>query len=164
MPYKLLFVCLGNICRSPAAENIMNYLILQNQLSKQIICDSAGTSSYHIGSPPDQRMTAAAASRLGIKLRGQARQLKKSDLENFDLILAMDLVNYQEILALDSAEQYRDKVHLMCDFCSKYSTKEVPDPYYGGAEGFNHVIDLLQDACNGLLQHVNEEIRMKDKG
>ncbi len=163
MPYKLLFVCLGNICRSPAAENIMNHLIEQNQLSKQIICDSAGTSSYHIGSPPDQRMT-AAASQLGIKLRGQARQLKKSDLENFDLILAMDRVNYQEILALDPTEQYWHKVHLMCDFCSKYNTKEVPDPYYGGADGFNHVIDLLHDACNGLLQHVNQEIRMKDKG
>jgi protein-tyrosine phosphatase len=76
----------------------------------------------------------------------------------------MDRVNYQEILALDPTEQYWHKVHLMCDFCSKYNTKEVPDPYYGGADGFNHVIDLLHDACNGLLQHVNQEIRMKDKG
>lgn len=139
----------------------MNHLLEQNQLSKQIICDSAGTSSYHIGSPPDERMT-AAASQVGIKLRGKARQLKKSDLENFDLILAMDRVNYQEILALDRAEQYSDKVHLMCDFCSRYTTKEVPDPYYGGADGFNHVIDLLHDACNGLLQHVNEGLGARD--
>lgn len=164
MPYKLLFVCLGNICRSPAAENIMNDLILQNHLSKQIICDSAGTSSYHIGSPPDRRMSAAAAIRLGIKLHGMARQLTSKDLENFDLILAMDRENYQDILALDPAEQYQHKVFLMCDFCSKYTTSEVPDPYYGGAEGFNFVLDLLQDASLGLLKHVNEEIRIKDKG
>ncbi len=164
MPYKLLFVCLGNICRSPAAENIMNYLIEQNNLGDRIICDSAGTGGYHIGSPPDQRMAAAAASRLGIKLRGQARQLKKSDLENFDLILAMDRENYQDILALDPIGQYQDKVQMMCDFCSKHSIKEVPDPYYGGSEGFNRVIDLLLDACDGLLQHIDGEIMLKDKG
>ncbi len=166
MPYKLLFVCLGNICRSPAAENIMNYLLEQNQLKEHIICDSAGTAGYHIGSPPDRRMAVAAASQLGIKLRGQARQLKKSDLENFDLILAMDLENYQDILALDPSGQYRDKVRLMCDFCSRHRTKEVPDPYYGGSEGFNHVIDLLQDACEGLLREIDGEMgkRMKAEG
>jgi protein-tyrosine phosphatase len=162
MPYKLLFVCLGNICRSPAAENIMNHLIEQKNLSDRIICDSAGTGGYHIGSSPDQRMTAAAASRLGIKLHGQARQLQKSDLENFDLILAMDRENYQDILYLDPSGRYRHKVHLMCNFCSRHSTKEVPDPYYGGSAGFNRVIDILLDACDGLLQHVNE--RMKDEG
>lgn len=154
MTYKILFVCLGNICRSPAAENIMNYLIDQANLRDQIICDSAGTAGYHIGNPPDRRMAVAAVSQLGIKLRGQARQFKKSDFETFDLILAMDRENYQDILSLDRAGQYRDKVRLMCDFCSSHSTKEVPDPYYGGSEGFNHVIDLLLDACNGLLQHV----------
>lgn len=157
MPYKLLFVCLGNICRSPAAENIMNHLIVQANLSKQIICDSAGTAGYHVGSPPDERMTQAAAIQPGIKLRGRARQFKKSDFNEFDLILAMDLDNYQDILALDSDRQYQDKVHLMCEFCSRHTTKEVPDPYYGGAEGFNQVIDLLQDACEGLLQHVINE-------
>lgn len=155
MPYKLLFVCLGNICRSPAAENIMNHLITQANLSEQIICDSAGTAGYHIGSPPDDRMAITAAEQLGIKLRGQARQFKKSDLENFDLILAMDRANYQDILALDPIGQYRNKVHLMCDFCLKHSIKEVPDPYYGGPENFNHVIELLLDACNGLLQYVS---------
>lgn len=154
MPYKLLFVCLGNICRSPAAENIMNYLIDQANLSEHIVCDSAGTGGYHIGNPPDKRMAAAAAKLLGIKLSGRARQLKKSDLEDFDLILAMDRENYRDILALDPIGQYKDKVRLMCDFCSRYTTKEVPDPYYGGLEGFNHVIDLLLDACNNLLEQV----------
>lgn len=156
MTYKLLFVCLGNICRSPAAENIMNHLIDQANLSESIICDSAGTAGYHIGSPPDRRMAVAAASQLGIKLRGQARQFKKSDFENSDLILARDRENYQDILSLDPAGQYRDKVRLMCDFCSRHPTKEVPDPYYGGKEGFNHVLDLLLDASEGLLQHLSQ--------
>lgn len=164
MAYKLLFVCLGNICRSPAAENIMNHLIKQANNSEQIICDSAGTAGYHIGSPPDQRMSAAAAAKLSIKLCGQARQFKKSDLENFDMILAMDRENYLDILALDPAGQYKDKVRLMCDFCSRHTTKEVPDPYYGGPEGFNHVIDLLVDASEGLLQHItsSEQIAVSD--
>lgn len=157
MPYKLLFVCLGNICRSPAAENIMNHLVNQAKLSEKIVCDSAGTASYHVGSLPDQRMTAAAATLLGIQLIGQARQLKQSDLEKFDLILAMDQENYYDILALNPIGQYKHKVRLMCDFCSRHIVQEVPDPYYGGTEGFTHVIDLLLDACNGLLRHVNNE-------
>ncbi|MEA5618938.1 low molecular weight protein-tyrosine-phosphatase [Cronbergia sp. UHCC 0137] len=154
MPYKLLFVCLGNICRSPSAENIMNYLIEQGGLSDRYLCDSAGTSSYHIGSPPDRRMSAAAALKLGITLRGQARQFQKSDFQEFDLILAMDRENYENIIALDPSGKYHHKVKLMCDFCSKYTLKEVPDPYYGGTEGFNEVIDLLMDACTGLLKHI----------
>lgn len=155
MPCKLLFVCLGNICRSPSAENIMNHLIEQAGLSESIVCDSAGTSSYHIGSSPDQRMTAAAAQR-GIMLRGKARQFEQSDLEEFDLILAMDQDNYRDILSLDYQGKYQEKVKLMCDFASNHREREVPDPYYGGAEGFNKVIDLLLDACDGLLQHVVE--------
>lgn len=153
MPYKLIFVCLGNICRSPAAENIMNYLIEQAGQSSHIVCDSAGTASYHVGSVPDGRMAVAAGHR-GIRLQGQARQFQKSDLENFDLILAMDRENYRDILSLDSANRYRDKVRLMCDFCQHHREQEVPDPYYGGPEGFNRVIDLLLDACEGLLEYV----------
>ncbi|MEH2461673.1 low molecular weight protein-tyrosine-phosphatase [Nostoc sp.] len=154
MPYKLLFVCLGNICRSPSAENIMNHLIEQAGLSEHILCDSAGTSSYHIGSPPDRRMSAAAATKLGIKLRARARQFQKSDFQDFDLILAMDQENYENILTLDQTKQYQHKVRLMCEFCSRHTLKEVPDPYYGGQEGFNRVIDLLIDACEGLLTKV----------
>lgn len=157
MAYKLLFVCLGNICRSPSAENIMNHLVLQAGLSDRIYCDSAGTSSYHIGSPPDRRMSVAAVSKLGIKLLGQARQFQTSDFQEFDLILAMDKDNYHNILAVDRSGQYHHKVRLMCDFCSRHTLKEVPDPYYGGTEGFNQVIDLLIDACEGLLEYVNRE-------
>lgn len=131
----------------------MNHLIEQAGLTDKIICDSAGTGGYHIGAPPDRRMTAAALRR-GIKLKGQARQLQKSDFENFDLILAMDRENYQDILFLDPAGKYQDKVRLMCDFATHHSEREVPDPYYGGSEGFDQVIHLLLDACEGLLEHV----------
>jgi protein-tyrosine phosphatase len=135
----------------------MNYLIDQAALSDKIYCDSAGTSSYHIGSPPDRRMSAAASAKLGIKLRGQARQFQKSDFQEFDLILAMDQENYENILAVDRSGEYHHKVRLMCDFCSQHTLKEVPDPYYGGTEGFNQVIDLLMDACEGLLNHVKSQ-------
>jgi protein-tyrosine phosphatase len=155
MAYKLLFVCLGNICRSPSAENITNHLIQEAGLTGKIVCDSAGTSSYHIGSPPDRRMNMAASKR-GIKLEGRARQFKPFDFEKFDLILAMDKQNYQDILYLDRQDRYQHKLRLICDFATNYSEREVPDPYYGGSEGFNYVIDLLLDACRGLLAYVVE--------
>lgn len=151
--YRVLFVCLGNICRSPSAENIMNHLVTRAGLTGQIECDSAGTSSYHIGSPPDRRM-AAAALQQGIPMVGRARQLERSDLEQFDLILAMDDENYRGILALDPGGRYRSKVKRMCDFCRTHRDREVPDPYYGGPEGFNYVIDLLMDSCQGLLDEI----------
>lgn len=128
----------------------MNHLIHQAGLENKIQCDSAGTSSYHIGSAPDRRMNVAAKLR-GIELVGHARQFTKADFEEFDLILAMDRENYENIGALDRSGQYRHKVRLMCDFCTRHTLKEVPDPYYGGDEGFNQVIDLLFDACEGLL-------------
>ena len=153
MAYKLLFVCLGNICRSPSAENIMNHLIKEAGLEDKISCDSAGTSSYHVGAPPDRRMSAAAAKQ-GIELEGSARKLQPSDLVNFDLILAMDRENYRDILYLDREGKYEDKVVLICDFAKNHSAKEVPDPYYGGPEGFDNVINLLLDSCGGLLDYV----------
>jgi protein-tyrosine phosphatase len=160
MPYKILFVCLGNICRSPSAENIMNYLIEKAGLSDRIVCDSAGTGGYHIGSPPDPRMTAAAKQR-GIILRGEARQFIAEDFEKFDLILAMDKENYRNINYLDRQGKYGDKIRLMCDFCREHEIKEVPDPYYGGPKGFDFVIDLLLDACEGLLEHIISAEKLK---
>lgn len=135
----------------------MNHLIQQQGLDHAIVCDSAGTSNYHIDNPPDRRMTAAAKQR-GIALEGQARQFSPEDFETFDLILAMDRDNYDDILRLDHTGTYADKVRLMCSFCQKHTDIEVPDPYYGGPEGFNYVIDLLLDACRGLLKHVSQEI------
>jgi protein-tyrosine phosphatase len=147
---KILFVCLGNICRSPAAENIMNHLVAQAGASRQIECDSAGTANYHTGNPPDRRMQAAASKR-AIPMTGSARQFTTADFEEFDLILAMDRENYHNIIALDPQARYHHKVKLMCDFATAHPDREVPDPYYGGAEGFDYVIDLLTDACGGLL-------------
>ncbi|MDJ0747261.1 MAG: low molecular weight protein-tyrosine-phosphatase [Xenococcaceae cyanobacterium MO_167.B27] len=153
MTYKLLFVCLGNICRSPSAENIMNHLIKEANLTDKIICDSAGTSAYHIGSPPDRRMSAAAMQK-GIELVGKARKFQAADFERFNLILAMDRENYRDILYSDRQCQYEDKVKMMCSFATQYSEQEVPDPYYGGEAGFNYVIDLLLDSCDGLLDYI----------
>ena len=135
----------------------MNHLIKQHELEDQVICDSAGTSSYHIGSPPDRRMTAAALRR-GIRLEGQARQFQRSDFEEFDLILAMDKENYENILRLDHSGPYHHKVKLMCDFCTEHKDREVPDPYYGGEAGFIYVIDLLLDACRGLLKEIQTRV------
>ena len=153
MSYKLLFVCLGNICRSPSAENIMNHLVAEAGLSDEIICDSAGTSAYHLGSAPDRRMSAAASKR-GIELVGNARKFRPLDFERFDLILAMDRSNYQDIIYCDREGQYQDKVKMMCSFATKYDDREVPDPYYGGEDGFTYVIDLLLDSCAGLLDYI----------
>jgi protein-tyrosine phosphatase len=153
MTYKLLFVCLGNICRSPSAENIMNHLLQEADLTAKITCDSAGTSGYHVGAIPDRRMNDAALKR-GLDLQGQSRRLKSSDLQNFDLILAMDRENYHDILYLDREGKYEAKVRLICDFATHKSDQEVPDPYYGGQDGFDYVIDLLLDACAGLLDYI----------
>jgi protein-tyrosine phosphatase len=150
MKTRLLFVCLGNICRSPAAENIMNHQISQAGLTALLECDSAGTSSYHVGSPPDRRMTESLKKR-GYIVAGRARQFEVEDFENFDLILAMDRDNYEGILIQDRQGKYHHKVKLMCDYAQNFTDKEVPDPYYGGQAGFDHVIDLLEDACQHLL-------------
>lgn len=136
----------------------MNHLIAQRQLGGQVICDSAGTSSYHIGSPPDGRM-ATAAKRRGISLVGRARQLRPEDLAEFDWILAMDRDNLAGILALDPEGRYHDRIKLICNFCRHHKDDEVPDPYYGGEAGFDYVIELLMDACDGLLEHVLEANR-----
>ncbi len=135
----------------------MNHLIAQAGLSDRIQCDSAGTAGYHIGSAPDRRM-AIAAQRQGITLCGSARQFTTADFEAFDRILAMDQENFNNICALDPAGNYRSKVQLICDFCTRHTLREVPDPYYGGTEGFNQVIALLFDACGGLLNDVNQQL------
>ncbi len=154
MAYKLLFVCLGNICRSPSAENIMNHLLRERGLSDQVECDSAGTSGYHVGAAPDRRMSAAAERQLGFPLVGAARQFEGEDLAEFDLILAMDRDNLAQMVSLDRDGKFRDRIKLMCEFCHEHTLKSVPDPYYGGDEGFNFVIELLVDACNGLIEHL----------
>ncbi len=131
----------------------MNHLIKQQDLTDKVVCDSAGTASYHVGSAPDRRMN-TAAQRQGITLAGSARQFTTADFEDYDLILAMDRSNYRDILSLDVNKQYAHKVKLMCAYCLAHSDEEVPDPYYGGEAGFDYVIALLTDACKNLLETV----------
>jgi protein-tyrosine phosphatase len=161
MAYRLLFVCLGNICRSPSGENMMNYLLKARGLEDQVQCDSAGTSGYHIGAKPDRRMNAAAVKKLGLTLTGQSRKFESIDFQDFDLILAMDQDNFENMYYLTNSESDRQKLRLMCEFCRHHDLKEVPDPYYGGEAGFDFVIELLMDACEGLLDHLIETGKIK---
>ncbi|MEZ4754227.1 MAG: low molecular weight protein-tyrosine-phosphatase [Bdellovibrionota bacterium] len=151
---KLLFVCLGNICRSPTAEGVMQSLVDERGLSNMIICDSAGTIGYHAGSPADERMREHASKR-GYDLTSLSRKFVKSDFKNFDLILVMDSSNYKDVLGLDSKNQYSEKVRLLTDYCSEHNVDEVPDPYYGGAADFELVLDIVEDACSNLLEELN---------
>lgn len=156
-PFRLLFVCLGNICRSPAADGVMRDVVEKAGLSARIEIDSAGTEGWHSGKLPDQRMRQAASTR-GITLDHRARQFKAVDLERFDLILAMDRDNERNIRALDRENRHAAKIRLFCDFCTDHSEREVPDPYYGGPEGFEQVLDLIEDGCEGLLREVKSRL------
>lgn len=145
---KILFVCLGNICRSPLAEGIMLHLKEKHQLEVEI--DSAGTSDYHIGESPDRR-TIANAKKNGIDLSAlRARQFEAADLERFDHIFVMDRSNYANVLSLSKDESQRKKVSLFLEFTGNKSLSEVPDPYFGGETAFDLVFDLLYNACEQL--------------
>lgn len=151
-PTRLLFVCLGNICRSPAGENVMNHLLEREDLAAQVEVDSAGTVGYHIGKAPDLRMTKAIRNR-GITMCGRARQVKPSDFTAFDWIFAMDRSNYEDLAAVRArCSDPTARLVLFCDFCEAHSETEVPDPYYGGPEGFEKVLDLLEDGCGVFLR------------
>ncbi len=153
---KILFVCLGNICRSPAGEGVMNKLTANYHLDSRIGCDSAGTSGYHNGQQADHRMREVATQR-NIEILSRSRQITHHDLETFDYIIAMDDDNYHEIQALDHDDQYNHKILRLRDFCTDHEVTGVPDPYYGGKAGFEKVLDILQDGCLGLLDKIREE-------
>ncbi len=151
---KILFVCLGNICRSPSAEAVMNGLIKKNGLQEQFEIDSAGITGYHAGEPADQRMQRHAQNR-HIELTSISRQVKvPTDFEYFDYIIGMDNQNMDDLCHLASNEKHANKISKMTDYCRHYQHDSVPDPYYGGAAGFELVLDLLEDACEGLLEHI----------
>ena len=152
---RILFVCLGNICRSPTAEGVMRSLLREAGLEDEVEVDSAGTGDWHLGEPPDVRATAAARAR-GIVLEGEARQVSARDFERYDLLLAADRENLRHLRALAPDEQARAKVRLLREFdpdSDGAPDLDVPDPYYGGAVGFEDVLDLVDAACRGLLEH-----------
>jgi protein-tyrosine phosphatase len=156
-PIALLFVCLGNICRSPTAEGVMRELVRREGLEDRIAVDSAGTGGWHVGDPPDARASATARVR-GIALEGEARRVRASDFEDFDLLLAMDRSNLRDLHRLAPDEEAAARVKLLREFDPAPSADlDVPDPYYGGPGGFEEVLDLVQAACAGLLARVREE-------
>lgn len=167
MNKKVLFVCLGNICRSPAAEGVFKHKIQQSDLASTVSCDSAGILSYHTGENADPRMIAQAKSR-GIVLDSIARQIKHSDFDDFDLIITMDEKNFSDVNALitdlesdrkaEELESLRKKIKKMADFHSNAAVTLIPDPYFGGIEGFDEVLDLLDPCCENLMAYVRENI------
>jgi low molecular weight protein-tyrosine phosphatase len=153
---KILFVCLGNICRSPTAEGVMGVLVRVAGLEEAIELDSAGTGAWHVGAPPDERATQTASAR-GVLLDGAARQVREEDFEDFDLILAMDRSNLAQLQRLAPDERARARVRMLREFdpaSAGLGDLDVPDPYYGGPRGFEEVLDLVQAACAGLLEEL----------
>jgi protein-tyrosine phosphatase len=155
---RVLFVCLGNICRSPTAEGVMRALLAEADLEAEVEVDSAGTGGWHVGAPPDERATAAAAAR-GITLEGAARRLDPADLDRFDLIVAMDRENLAELRQLAVSPEQEAKLVLLREFdeaAVAAGESEVPDPYYGGDHGFHHVLDVVERGCRGLLERLRQ--------
>lgn len=153
MATRILFVCMGNICRSPTAEAVFRHMIAQRSGMPEVEVDSAGTHGYHIGRPSDERAMEAAARR-GISLSGiRARQVEAADFERFDLILCADESNLAALKALAPASA-RARVCLLLDYADT-DIREVPDPYYGGGKGFEQVLDLVESACEGLIRELS---------
>ena len=147
---KILFVCMGNICRSPTAEGVFREYVRRHAPGLEIEIDSAGTHDYHVGEPPDPR-TVKAAARRGIDLASlRARQVQDEDFERFDLILAMDRLNHATLLDRSPPEHHA-RIRTLLEFAGNAAPADVPDPYYGGAKGFDDVLDLVQSAADGLL-------------
>jgi protein-tyrosine phosphatase len=156
-PIRLSFVCLGNICRSPTAEAVMRHLIKKEGLERQIVLDSAGLGDWHVGAARDAR-SQAVGRRRGVPLEGVARQFQPEDFARFEYVLAMDRSNYKGLLALAPDEEARAKVRLLRSFDpASPPDAEVPDPYYGGPQGFDEVFDICEAACAGLLAHLRRK-------
>lgn len=155
-PKKIVFVCMGNICRSPTGEGVLRKLAAERGMSDLIEIESAGTIDYHAGELPDPRMRRAAAAR-GYKLESRARQFKPADFDRFDLIVAMDRENQADLLALDPTGAHQHKVRLLSDFIDRPEQIDVPDPYYGGAAGFERVLDMIEEASESILDSLFED-------
>ena len=154
--YSILFVCMGNICRSPTAHGVFRQKVIDHGLSAWVKVDSAGTHNFHPGRPPDERSLEHAAKR-GYNLSDlRARQIQAADFELHDLILVMDMDNLA-LVQEECPHAHQHKVRRLTEFCLQHNSNVVPDPYYGGKTGFEDVLDLVEDACEGLIQHVRQQ-------
>lgn len=154
---KILFVCMGNICRSPMAEGVFRHLLESAGLEDKVYIESAGTHSYHIGASPDSR-SQQTTRRRGIIIKDiKARRVTSEDFVTFDYLLAMDKENYSYLLNVCPQPQYRPKIQLFLDYAPALHLEEVPDPYYGGLNGFEQIMDLIEEAARGLLHHIRAQ-------
>ncbi len=154
MMVRVLMICMGNICRSPMAEGVLRQMVCASNLSDRVYVESAGTHSYHVGLAPDER-SQRAASRRGVDLQSiRARRVIPEDLDSFDYLLVMDRENYRELLSLCWKPEHRKKITLFMEYARELSEREIPDPSYGGASGFERVLDLIEEASQGLLAHI----------
>ena len=155
---RILFVCLGNICRSPTAEGVFRKRVTEAGLAGRIEIDSAGTHAYHVGAPPDARAQQAARQR-GIDLSGlRGRQATVRDIEQFDYVLAMDRENHENLLDI-CPDGFEHKIRLFMEFAPTRSEREVPDPYFGGPAGFDRVLDMIDEAAAGLLEDIRKRLK-----
>jgi protein-tyrosine phosphatase len=154
---RVLFVCMGNICRSPMAEGVFKHRVSEAGLSDHIMSDSAGTHDYHVGEPPDARAQ-RAVERRGYDISGlRARQVTRRDFREFDYVLAMDEMNFR-LLASLCPQEHAHKLKLFMEFQADAAMREVPDPYYGGVQGFETVLDMVDAAAQGLLSHLRQQL------
>ncbi len=155
--YSVLFVCTGNICRSPTADGVLRQKVIASGLADCVTVDSAGTTDYHVGEPPDDRAQAHALRR-GVDISTlRARQVQPADFDRFDLIVAMD-DSHLNALRRQCTPAQAHKLRRFTAFCTQHTSHDVPDPYYGGAQGFEHVLDLVEDGCDGLLASIQKQI------
>jgi len=162
-PLRICFVCLGNICRSPTAEGVFQHIINKNGFSSLVEVDSAGTAAYHVGEPANSK-SRMIADQNGVTLNSRARKFEYSDLEYFDLVIAMDKENLRDLQRLDRKGQYRSKIFLLRDFDPVPGDREVPDPYYGGINGFELVYEIVLRSCESLLDAVRPHMQNESDG
>jgi protein-tyrosine phosphatase len=160
MELSVLFVCLGNICRSPSGEAVLKAKLKENELGDVVFVDSAGTSGYHEGELADQRMQSHAIKR-GFDLTSLSRQVIASDFDKFDYIIAMDRSNYKNLQNMVCSDEHKKKIFLMTDFSNQYNG-DVSDPYYGGTQGFEDVLDIIEDSVDGLIEN-NLKLKTKNQ-
>ena len=158
MTFRVLLVCMGNICRSPTAEGVLRHFIKNNMLGDKVEVDSAGTHGYHVGEAPDSRTQRAAAVRGYNLSQLRARKVARQDLDYFDLILAMDKSNLDNLRRLATPEQ-QERIKLFMDYARSFDDDEVPDPYYGLGHGFDLVLDMVEDASLGLIEEIKKKLR-----